>query len=45
MRRDLDYFKSQGLVKGNVRVEDVVDASFVNAAVAQLGPYKPRAHA
>jgi NitT/TauT family transport system substrate-binding protein len=40
MRNDLAYFRDQGLVKGNVRVEDVVDESFVNAALAQLGPYK-----
>jgi NitT/TauT family transport system substrate-binding protein len=40
MRNDLAYFRDQGLVKGKVRVEDVVDESFVNAALAQLGPYK-----
>ena len=40
MRKDLAYFKSQGIVTGNVRVEDVVDQSFVNAAVRSLGEYR-----
>lgn len=41
MRRDLQYFKDQGMIEGNIKVEDVVDESFVTAALAELGPYKP----
>lgn len=41
MRNDLAYFKSQGYVTGKIHVADVVDESFVRAAVAKLGPYKP----
>lgn len=40
MHTDFDFFKSQGLIDGNVKVEDVVDDSFAAAAVKQLGPYK-----
>jgi NitT/TauT family transport system substrate-binding protein len=40
MRKDLAYFKNQGLVTGTIRVEDVVDESFVTAAVRSLGPHK-----
>lgn len=42
MRKDLAYFKNQGIVTGTVRVEDVVDQSFVNEAVKSLGPYARR---
>jgi NitT/TauT family transport system substrate-binding protein len=40
MHIDFDFFKSQGLIEGNVKVEDVVDDSFATQAVRQLGPYK-----
>ena len=39
---DLDFYKSQGLITGDIRVADVVDNSFVEAAVKELGPYKRR---
>lgn len=42
MHTDFDFFKSQGLIEGNVRVEDVVDDSFAEQAVRQLGPYKAK---
>lgn len=42
MHTDFDFFKTQGLIEGNVRVEDVVDDSFAAQAVRQLGPYKPK---
>jgi enoyl-CoA hydratase/carnithine racemase len=32
--------KTLGLVKGNVAVADVIDMSFAQAAVAELGPYR-----
>lgn len=41
MKNDLAYFKSQGYVQGDIDVSKVVDDSFVRAAVAKLGPYKP----
>jgi NitT/TauT family transport system substrate-binding protein len=43
LENDLAYFRSQGVVKGNVSVAQVVDTSFVDQADAALGPYKPRA--
>lgn len=36
MRRDLQYFKDQGLIEGNVQVEDVVDQSFLERALKEL---------
>lgn len=40
MRKDLQYFKDQGLIDGNVKVEDVVDESILDEVLKQLGPYK-----
>jgi NitT/TauT family transport system substrate-binding protein len=42
LRRDLQFYKSFGLVKGDVTVEQAVDLSYVNDAVKTLGPYKPQ---
>jgi len=42
MRLDFDFFKSQGLIEGTIKVEDVVDDSFAAQAVRQLGAYKPK---
>ena len=42
LKSDYELYKSLGLVQGDVRVEDVVDASFAAAAVTDLGPYKRR---
>lgn len=42
LENDLAFFKSEGVVKGNVTVAQVVDTSFVDAALRALGPYKPR---
>lgn len=41
LKKDLDFFKSQGEVKGAVTVEEVMDGSFVAAALAALGPSRP----
>jgi NitT/TauT family transport system substrate-binding protein len=43
LKNDLVYFKDEGQVKGNVTVEQVLDMSFVEAALKELGPYKPKA--
>ena len=38
---DLAFYTEQGLVKGSVNLDDVVDRSFVEAALKELGPYRP----
>jgi NitT/TauT family transport system substrate-binding protein len=43
LKNDLQFFKDQGDVKGNISVEDAIDNSFVEAAVKDLGPYTPMA--
>jgi len=43
LKNDLQYFKDEGLVKGKVSVEQVLDHSFVDAALKDLGPYQPAA--
>jgi NitT/TauT family transport system substrate-binding protein len=40
MRKDLQYFKDQGLIDGNVKVEDIVDESILNDVLKDAGPYK-----
>jgi len=37
---DLAFYMEQGLIKGIVNLDDVIDSSFVDAAVKQLGAYK-----
>jgi NitT/TauT family transport system substrate-binding protein len=37
---DLAFYAEQGLVKGSVNLDDVVDGSFVEAALKELGPYR-----
>lgn len=41
LKRDLQMFKDAGYVRGNVAVEQAIDASSVEAALKVLGPYKP----
>lgn len=43
LKRNLQVFKEEGLIRGDVKVEQVVDHSFVDAVVKELGPYKNRA--
>jgi NitT/TauT family transport system substrate-binding protein len=38
---DLAFYYEQGLIKGAIRLDDVLDASFVDAVVKELGPYRP----
>ena len=40
LQKDFDFFKEQGLLEGQVTVDQVVDNSFVEAAVKELGTYK-----
>lgn len=42
LRKDWDFFKSQGLIKGDVTVEQLIDKSWVEQAVRELGPYRPK---
>jgi NitT/TauT family transport system substrate-binding protein len=42
LRHDLQFFRDRGLIEGNVTIEQVMDTSFVNAALKELGPYKPK---
>jgi NitT/TauT family transport system substrate-binding protein len=37
---DFEVYKSRGWITSDVRVEQVVDMSFVEAAIKDLGPYK-----
>jgi NitT/TauT family transport system substrate-binding protein len=41
LKLDFNNYKAKGLIKGDVTVEQVVDPSFVEWAVRQLGPYQP----
>lgn len=40
LREDLDLFKTLGLVKGDISVEKLVDASLLAQVIKALGPYK-----
>ena len=41
VRRDLAFYRSKGMINSEtVKADDVVDMSFVAAAVKELGPYK-----
>lgn len=42
LRKDLAFFREQGLIEGKVAVEQIVDTSFVDAALRELGPYQPK---
>jgi len=37
---DLAFYKEQGLITGDIRADQVVDHSFVEAALKEMGPYK-----
>ena len=42
MRRDLDFFRAVGdVTDSNITVDKLLDLSFVDAVVKELGPYKP----
>jgi NitT/TauT family transport system substrate-binding protein len=40
LEKDLQFFKAQALVKSGIGVEQVIDSSWVDAAVEELGPYR-----
>lgn len=40
IRNDLQFFRDSGLIEGNVRAEDIVDESFINAAAKNPGAHR-----
>ncbi len=38
---DLAFYGEQGLIKGAINLDDVLDGSFVEAVIKELGPYRP----
>ena len=42
LRKDWDYYKAAKLVQGDVTIDQLIDDSFVAAALRDLGPYKPK---
>ena len=40
LRKDWEFYKAEGLIPGDVGVDQVVDTSLVAAALKELGPYK-----
>ena len=38
---DLAFYREQGLIKGAIDLGDVIDGSFVEAVLKELGPYRP----
>jgi NitT/TauT family transport system substrate-binding protein len=40
LQNDYDFFKSRGLISGHVTVDQVIDNSFADEAVRQLGAYR-----
>jgi NitT/TauT family transport system substrate-binding protein len=42
LKKDLQFFRDRNLIQGDVSVEQVLDHSFVDAALKDLGPYHRR---
>jgi len=40
LAEDLAFYREQGLITGDIKVEQVIDDSFVEAALKELGAYK-----
>ena len=40
MKNDLDTLRAQGLVEGPVDLDKIIDRSFLNSVLADLGPYR-----
>ena len=39
LRKDWAFYKQEGLIKGDVSVDQIIDRRWVDAAVKELGPY------
>jgi NitT/TauT family transport system substrate-binding protein len=42
LRKDLAFYKEQGYLEGSAGLDQVVDTSFADAALKELGPYKAK---
>ena len=42
LKKDWAFYKREGIISGDVTVEQVIDTSLAAAAVRELGPYKPK---
>jgi NitT/TauT family transport system substrate-binding protein len=42
LKKDLQFFRDRNLIQGDVTVDQVLDHSFVDAALKELGPYQRR---
>ncbi len=42
LEHDMDFYRSQNLIVGKVTVAQVVDMSFVDAVLKEIGPYKKK---
>ena len=40
LKKDFDFYKQHGWIEGSVTVDEVIDNSFVDAALKALGPYR-----
>ena len=40
LAEDLEFYKQQGLITGEVKLDQLVDHSFVEGALKELGPYR-----
>ena len=40
MKNDLDTLRGEGLIEGQVDLDKVIDLTYINAVIAELGPYK-----
>jgi len=40
LRKDFAFYREQGWIEGKVTVDQVIDNSFVTAALRDLGPYR-----
>jgi NitT/TauT family transport system substrate-binding protein len=38
---DLAFYREQGLIKSGINLDDVLDGSFVDSVLKDLGPYRP----
>ena len=41
LHKDVDFYRSQNLLEGNVDIDKVIDNQFIYSAQAKLGPHKP----
>ena len=42
LQKDWAFYKASGFIKGDVTVSQLIDKRWVEAAIKDLGPYKPR---